>query len=84
MKKIEKIIQKDLKKYHDLKLNVVDEKDNSCIFFDIGYGDKFFIYYLNIKDLEKLSDFSSYTVFKEILDRYMKVGYPKGFRTRFL
>jgi hypothetical protein len=38
LKKIEKIIQKDLKKYHDLKLNVVGEKDNSCIFFDIGYG----------------------------------------------
>ncbi|WP_299227890.1 hypothetical protein [Sulfurihydrogenibium sp.] len=83
MKKIEKIIQKELKRCPNLKLNVVNEKNNSCIFFDIGYGDKFFIYYLNIEDLEKLSDFSSYTVFKEILDRYMKVGYPKGFRTRF-
>ncbi len=83
MKKLEKIIQKDLRKYPDLKLNVINEKNNSCIFFDIGYGEKFFIYYLSIKDLEKLSDFSTYTVFKEILDRYMKVGYPKGFRTRF-
>jgi hypothetical protein len=83
LKKIEKIIQKELKRCPNLKLNVVNEKNNSCIFFDIGYGDKFFIYYLNIEDLEKLSDFSSYTVFKEILDRYMKVGYPKGFRTRF-
>jgi len=83
LKKLEKIIQKDLKKYSDLKLNVVGEKDNSCIFFDIGYGDKFFIYYLSITDLDKLSDFSTYIVFKEILDRYMKIGYPRGFRTRF-
>ncbi|MBX0312121.1 MAG: hypothetical protein JHC31_10160 [Sulfurihydrogenibium sp.] len=83
MKKVERIIQKDLKKYPNLKLNVFNENNNSCIFFDIGYGDKFFIYYLSIEDLEKLSDFSTYTVFKEILDRYMKVGYPKGFRTRF-
>ena len=83
MKKIEKIIQKDLKKYPNLRLNVVSIENKSCIFFDVGYGDKFFIYYLSIKDLERLSDFSTYTVFKEILDRYIKVGYPKGFRTRF-
>jgi hypothetical protein len=58
-------------------------KKITAVSFFIGYGEKFFIYYLSIKDLEKLSDFSAYIVFKEILDRYMKVGYPKGFRTRF-
>lgn len=77
---MEKTIIKDLNSFPDIKLQIKNERS---IFFDIGYGDKFFIYYMEIKDLDKLSDFSTYTIFKEIVNKYIKIGYPKGFRTRF-
>ncbi len=76
---------KDLKK--DLKIyDSIDFKpfDNNLLYFDVGYGEKFLIIYLDLKNLNTLRDFSSYQVFKEIFKRFIDISNPVGFRTRFM
>lgn len=76
---------KDLKK--DLKIyDSIDFKsfDNNALYFDVGYGEKFLIIYLNLKNLNTLRDFASYQVFKEIFKRFIDISNPVGFRTRFM
>lgn len=83
-----KVAVKDIKRKLESRfkeINIKEERDN--LYFDIGYGEKFVIFFLPLEkefDPNLLLDYAPIEVFFESVRRLKEVKPPVGYRVRFL
>ncbi|WP_028949929.1 hypothetical protein [Sulfurihydrogenibium subterraneum] len=73
-----------MKKVLDVFENIINFKEvkKDIYYCDIGYGEKFTTISMPVSNPDNLIEYSSLQLLKEIINRFLNIRMPKGFRIR--